>query len=296
MQLRQWQRVIVSAAVLAASVAGFAACAGSTGGGQSRAVTPLRRAAGGDLLADVKRRGVLVVSTDADYKPQSYRNADGSWTGFDIDVAREIAKRLGVKPEFQSVSFDITTAGSWSGRWDVNVDSMAITQGRAKVLYFTEPYYFVPASFAVHRDSSATSIADLNGKKIGVGAATTYEQYLNGQMSTARVPPPSGTYVVSYDTDMLALQDLALGNGVRLDGVLTALPTLRAAIAGGMPLRIISPPVYDDSSAIAIDRESPVDSRPLLWAIDGIVHDMHRDGTLRRLSMRYYGIDLSVRR
>ncbi|HXW77211.1 MAG TPA: transporter substrate-binding domain-containing protein [Candidatus Eremiobacteraceae bacterium] len=259
-------------------------------------MTPLRRAAGGDLLADVKRRGVLVVSTDADYKPQSYRNADGSWTGFDIDVAREIAKRLGVKPEFQSVSFDITTAGSWSGRWDVNVDSMAITQGRAKVLYFTEPYYFVPASFAVHRDSSATSIADLNGKKIGVGAATTYEQYLNGQMSTARVPPPSGTYVVSYDTDMLALQDLALGNGVRLDGVLTALPTLRAAIAGGMPLRIISFPVYDDSSAIAIDRESPVDSRPLLWAIDGIVHDMHRDGTLRRLSMRYYGIDLSVRR
>src|ERR1700730_5683213 len=66
-------------------------------------------AVGGNLLDDVKRRGVLVVSTDADYKPQSFRNADGSWVGFDVDVGREVARRLGVKPQFENTNFDVIT-------------------------------------------------------------------------------------------------------------------------------------------------------------------------------------------
>jgi polar amino acid transport system substrate-binding protein len=274
------------------AAAAMAACGGNT--------APKSATSGGgsadDLLADVKRRGVLLISTDANYKPQSFRNPDGTWVGFDIDVARAIAKRLGVRPMFVTPAFDQVTAGNWNGRWDVNVDSMAITPGRAKVLWFTRPYYYVPASFAVHKNSTVKTIADIAGKKIGVGTATTYEQYLEGGLNAARVAPPSKTVVVPYETDALALQDLALGNGARLDGVLTALPTIRSAIAAGLQLRVVEPPVFDDSSAIAIDRSSPLNSRPLLTAIDAIVDDMHRDGTLRRLSLKYYGLDLSVRR
>jgi polar amino acid transport system substrate-binding protein len=274
----------------------LSSCGSNSDQNQAQNSASQAKRAAGDLLADVKRRGTLMISTDADYKPQSFRNSNGTWVGFDIDVGREVAKRLGVRPAFQSVSFDLITAGSWNGRWDVNIDSMAITPGRTRVLWFTEPYYFVPASFAVHRDSTVRKVADFTGKKIGVGTATTYEDYLNGKLSAARVPAPPNTFIVPYETDALALQDLALGNGVRLDGVLTALPTIRSSIAGGLPLRAIDPPVFDDSSAIAIDKNSPLDSRPLLWAVDGIIHDMHRDGTLRRLSMHYYGIDLTVRR
>lgn len=249
-----------------------------------------------NLLEDVKRRGELVISTDPDYKPQSYRNADGSWIGFDVDVGREVARRLGVKPVFKAVNFALVTPGGWNGGWDVNIDSMAITNQRAKVLWFSEPYYFTPASFAVYGTSRIRSLADLAGKKLGVGASTTYEDYLDGKMSTARIKPPARTTVVTYDTDVLALQDLAAGDGVRLDGVLTALPTIEAAIKEGMPLRVISPPVFEDSSAIALDRASPLQSAPLLWAITGIIHDMHRDGTLSKLSMKYYGMDITVRR
>jgi len=54
--------------------------------------------------------------------------------------------------------------------------------------------------------------------------------------------------------------------------------------------------VFEDSSAIALDRASPVQSAPLLWSITGIVHDMHRDGTLSRLSQKYYGMDITIRR
>lgn len=249
-----------------------------------------------NLLEEVKQRGQLIIATDADYKPQSYRNPDGTWIGFDVDVGREVAKRLGVQPVFKNVNFALVTPGGWNGQWDVNIDSMAITNERAKVLWFTEPYYFTPASFAVYKTSTARTLADLAGKRLGVGASTTYESYLDDKMSTARVKPPARTTVVTYDTDELALQDLAAGDGVRLNGVLTALPTIEAAIARGMPLRVISPPVFEDSSAIALDRESPVQSAPLLWAITGIIHDMHRDGTLSRLSQKYYGIDITIRR
>ncbi|HEY7993774.1 MAG TPA: transporter substrate-binding domain-containing protein [Candidatus Eremiobacteraceae bacterium] len=249
-----------------------------------------------NLLDQVKRRGELVISTDADYKPQSYRNPDGTWIGFDVDVGREVARRLGVQPVFKSVNFALVTPGGWNGQWDVNIDSMAITNERAKVLWFSEPYYFTPASFVVYKTSKARTLADLAGKRLGVGASTTYESYLDGKMSTARIKPPERTTVVTYDTDELALQDLAAGDGTRLDGVLTALPTIESAIARGMPLRVISPPVFEDSSAIALDRASPVQSAPLLWAITGIIHDMHRDGTLSRLSRKYYGIDITVRR
>lgn len=285
------------------AVAGVAAMAVSgcgNGNGQQASSQPSPAASmaarTGDLLDDVKRRGVLVISTDANYKPQSYRNPDGSWVGFDVDVGREVARRLGVEPRFENTNFDVITAGSWKGRWDVNIDSMAITKPRTRVLWFTEPYYFVPASFAVHRESRTKTIADLAGKKLGVGISTTYLDYLKGKMSTSRVKPPHEPTVVTYSTDSLALQDLALGDGARLDGVLTALPTIRAAIVRGLPLRAIAPPVFEDSSAIALDRNSPAYSAPLLWAIDGVIHDMHRDGFLRALSRKYYGIDLSIRR
>src|SRR5438105_8052854 len=136
-------------AATAAVVLAFG-CSGQTNSGATTEPTPAASSTlvGNDLLDQVKKRGVLVISTDADYTPQSYRNADGTWVGFDIDVAREIAKRLGVKTQFVTPTFDLVTAGGWNGRWDVNIDSMAITKERARLLWFTEPYYFVPASFA----------------------------------------------------------------------------------------------------------------------------------------------------
>src|SRR5215208_1720362 len=113
-------------------------------------------AAGGDLLADVN------------YKPASFKNSDGSFEGFDIDVAKEVAKHLGVEAEFIDVNFDIITAGGWNNRWDMNAGSMTITPDRKKALYFSSPYYYTPASFVVHKDSKAASIDDLKGKQVGV--------------------------------------------------------------------------------------------------------------------------------
>jgi ABC-type amino acid transport substrate-binding protein len=99
-------------------------------------------------LAEVCEAGAIVLSTDPAYPPQSFLNDQGEYEGFDIDVAREIAERLGVEIEFTDPSFDAVVAGNWSGRWDVSVGSITVTEERMEVLDFTQPYYFTPAQMA----------------------------------------------------------------------------------------------------------------------------------------------------
>ena len=312
--------VVLLAIVLAAcgqASGGTGGNAGGTGGGTAATTAPQggsaataapqadaagggQQAAGGDLLADVKQRGILRIATDANYKPQSFRNPDGSWDGFDIDVGREIAKRLGVEAEFMNISWDVITAGSWNARWDINIGSMTVTPDRKQLLLFTSPYYYTPAAFAVHRDSQAASVADLAGKKVGVGAATTYQEYLNGTLKleneTIVTPPPQGATVQVYETDQLALQDLALGSGTRLDAALTALPTIQSAISGGQPFKVLADPVYYEVLAVALDQKSPMNSQPLRDEISRAIDQMHQDGTLTNLSNKHYGIDLTKKR
>jgi polar amino acid transport system substrate-binding protein len=257
-------------------------------------------AAGGDLLAEVKKRGKLLVATDANYKPQSFKNPDGSFEGFDIDVANEVAKRLGVEAEFIDVNFDLVTAGAWNGRWDMNAGSMTITPDRKKSLYFSGPYYYTPASFVVHKDSKAASIDDLKGKKVGVGAATTYLDYLQGKLTlegeTILKPAPEAIDAKIYDTDSLALTDLALGDGTRLDAALTALPTAEEAIKGGQPLKVLGDPVYYEDLGLAFDQKSALDSKGLADAVTKIIDDMHKDGTLTKLAAKYYSSDLTTKK
>lgn len=95
----------------------------------------------GEALDRVMSAGVLKVATSADWAPQSFINDDNKMDGFDVDVARELAKRLGVEVEFVTPSWDIITAGRWNGRWDLSVGSMTPTKSRAEVLAFPGVYY-----------------------------------------------------------------------------------------------------------------------------------------------------------
>src|SRR5215210_6863253 len=92
----------------------------------------------GDALAKVCSSGTLRVATDPKYKPQSWFDVkDQTWNGFDVDVANEIAKRLGVAADLQAQKWGVITAGSWNDRWDVSVGSMTDTIDREDLFYFT---------------------------------------------------------------------------------------------------------------------------------------------------------------
>jgi polar amino acid transport system substrate-binding protein len=291
------QRCLAITAILAA----FAFCA-ACGTTSPRANAPQTSASGtagaSDLLAAVRLRGKLLISTDANYNPLSFRTPDGTWRGFDVDVGREIARRLGVQPQFLDINFDVISGGNWNGRWDVNVDSMTITRDRQRVLYFTQPYYYIPATFVVNKQSKVSSIDMLSGRRVGVGTATTYQAYLEGHLDLTNenilIPAPQAR-ALPYDTDQLALDDLALGDGVKLDAVLTSYPFAAYQIKAGKPFRIVGTPVFYEDAAVAIDKSSPLDPTRFYQAVEEAVKAMHQDGTLSRLSKQYFGIDLSHR-
>jgi polar amino acid transport system substrate-binding protein len=272
-------------------------------------------AAGNDLLAAVLARGTLVSFTDPAYPPQSSLKANpqrtpgtkcaedqktlGELEGFDIDAAAAIAEKLGVEPCFVSPDWGVMIGGNWSDRWDYAVGSVTITPERAKLFYFSKPYYTTPAALFVNADNTTyTKPSDLSGKKIGVCSGCTYESYLNGTLVIPGVPDIDfqikDADIKGYDTDSTAIEDLALGDGLRLDGVITAQPTGLEAIKNGRPIKQLGDPLYFEYLAPAFDRASSLDPTSLIAKVSEITAGLHADGTLKDLSMKYYGTDLTT--
>ena len=269
-------------------------------------------AAGGDLLSTIKSRGYLLVSTDPNYAPQSFLNTEGKrpagtkcpsdalttaeMQGFDADVAAELGKRLGVETCFATPNWDAITAGNWADKWDISVGSMTITVEREKVLAFTTAYYYTPAVVAVTKDSGITTLDQLAGKALCVGASTTYEDWLNNKLG---IPPenifskaPAGVTVVSLDTDQECAQALQAG---RKDfvGYVTSGTVVDQNIANGLAVVKVGGPVYAENLAVAIDKSHTKDITSLLSTLDGFVKAMHQDGTLTTLSKKWFQADLT---
>jgi polar amino acid transport system substrate-binding protein len=259
-----------------AAAAGDGACAGDVDG----------------LLAEVCDKGTLTVSTDPAYPPQSSLNEQtGDYEGFDIDVATEIAKRLGVEVAWETPAWDVITAGSWNGRWDTTVGSMTPTNDRQEVLYFTEPYNYTPAVVVIGADNDDVSdlTTDLDGKKIGVCSGCTYDQFLQKNLE---IDGYEFDFVIDdaeisgYDTDTTALEDLTNG---RLDAVITSVTTAQGYIDAGNPVQIVGDPVFYEPLSVGFDKSADPSSESLYEAVDAIVAEMHEDGTLTAMSEQWYG-------
>ena len=252
----------------------------------------------GEVLDSIMAKKKIMVATDANWPPQSFINDKNEMDGFDVDVAREIAKRLGVSIEFITPSWDIITAGNWNGRWDLHVGSMTPTKKRAEMLAFPAVYYYTPAAVAVHKNSNTLRIQDLSGKKVGTGTGSTFELYLQGDLSIDAAGAPKFKYQISkpeiksYETSTIALDDLRLGDGVRLDGVVSSLPVVLEAIENGYPIKVLGQPIFYEPLSVTIDLGDPA----LNSSLKGIISDMRNDGTLSKISKKWYGVDYATTR
>ncbi|NOX39311.1 MAG: transporter substrate-binding domain-containing protein [Alphaproteobacteria bacterium] len=250
----------------------------------------------GEALDRVMNKGVLTVATDANWAPQSFLNDNNKMDGFDVDVAKEIARRMGVGIKFVTPSWTIITAGKWAGRWDISVGSMTPTKARGEVLSFPGIYYFTPASFAVQTDSPITDKLQLNGKTICATTASTYELYLQHDLTIDAIGTPPFKYDVtpgkisSMKDTSTCLNDVRLGAGVRVDGMIGSLPALVAAKKAGLPIRVVGTPAFYEPLSVAIDKgDTEFDAK-----LGKIIAAMHADGTLSKMSMKWYGIDYSA--
>lgn len=266
-----------------------------------------------DKLAEILARGTLVIATDANYSPQSKLLPDSipasdtkcspvqytanQLIGFDVNVAVEIARRLGVEPCFVTPPWSQLVAGNWGDNWDIHVGSVAITFDRMKSLYFSQPYYAVPTVILVHQDNESFKVPeDLSGKRIGVCVGCTFEAYLKGTLEMPGGPLEfriQDAQIIGYENENPAIEDLSDGDGVKLDAVITLLPVARQAIDMGNPVKILGEPLWYAYASVTLDRSSRRDQTRLLNRVSTIIHELHADDTLRKWSVDFQGIDLT---
>lgn len=252
-------------------------------------------------LARVCEAGVIRVSTDPEYPPQSFLDEEtNELDGFDIDVAKEIAERLGVEVQFETPSFDAVVAGSWADRWDMSVGSVTVTAAREEALDFTQAYYFTPVGAVALNDAGIASLEDFEGTTICVASGTTYLAWLNGELELpeeAGEPAalPADVETTTFETDTDCAEAWLSGRTEDFQGWITALPTAQGALADNPDLEatIVDEAVFNEALAVAFDI-GVEDNDSLVAAVDAIIGEMHEDGTLSALSEEWYdGTDYS---
>jgi polar amino acid transport system substrate-binding protein len=251
----------------------------------------------GETLDRVMEKKAMVVATNSGWPPQSYLDDSNEMVGFDIDVSREIAKRLGVEVSFETPDWATLTGGRWQGRYDLGVGSVTPTKARAQVIDFVGIYYYSPYVYVVHKDSEAKTVTDLNGKVIGVETATTSEDFINRKLEIDAPGLPPIEYklepgeVRTFADSMLPFDDLRLGAGVRLDAVIAPEQTALNAIKNGYPLRVLDGDyAFREPLVVIAEKVDPE------WTakVGGIIEEMKKDGTLGTLTTKWYGKDYSA--
>jgi polar amino acid transport system substrate-binding protein len=172
---------------------------------------------------------------------------------------------------------------------------MTITTDREKVIAFTEPYYYTPAQMAVHANSTIASVAELAGQRVCVGSATTYQQWIEGTLDFGSKTPdaaPEGITVVSLPTDRNCAEAWQAGRE-DFEGWLSSSTTVQGAIDEGLPIKAVGDPVFAEPLAVAFDK-SGLDPSDMVARVDAILVEMHSDGTLKTLSEKWFGEDLTT--
>ncbi|QKC99993.1 transporter substrate-binding domain-containing protein [Mesorhizobium sp. NZP2298] len=249
----------------------------------------------GAVLDKVLQTKTLTAAVGTDWGKMAFLNDKHELDGYDIEVVKSIAKGLGVQAKFVTPSWDVVAAGKWEGRWDMTT-WMTPTKARAEKFDFPAVYINDEVLGAVHKDSKVTKLSELEGKVVGVASGTAAEQYVNHKLAPDWIGANPVEYpfkpgeVKTYASSNVAFDDLRLGDGVRLDAVLGDGSLVQDAIKAGYPLKEVGV-AFDTPAAIAI---LPGDKQ-LSDKIAAIVQGMKEDGSLSKLSIKWFGVDRSAK-
>lgn len=256
------------------------------------------QATAGETLDRIKERGELVGVMDQAYPPYSFLNDKNEMDGMDVELTKEFARRLGVKAKIETPAWEVVTAGNWRGRWDVCICSMTASEERARGIDFVTHYYSSPAVLVTSvKGSSLKNVADMEGKKIAAQQGGSYEQYLNKSLKVDKYGagpiayPFKQVVVMPYGSEDLEYQDLALGAGKRIDGLVSNLVTANERLAKTPgKFQIVGKPLYEDPNWVAVDKNGDKE-----WndTVKKIFEEMRKDGTLKKITVKWVGSDIS---
>lgn len=237
--------------------------------------------AAGDLLQQIQQRGAIKVGLEGTYPPFNFQDENGELTGFEVEFAQALAKELGVKVEFQPTKWDGILAALESGRLDVVINQVTISEERKKKYDFSTPYTVSGIQVLTRKGQEAqfNKPADLAGKKIGVVLGTNYEQWLKDNVPQADIR--------TYDDDATRNQDVRVG---RLDAILgDRLAAFELIAKTGDSLAVAGEPFAPQAAGIALRKGNP----QLLAAIDKAIDSLRANGTLAAISQKWFKADVT---
>ncbi|MFP4072072.1 MAG: ABC transporter substrate-binding protein [Desulfovibrionales bacterium] len=231
-----------------------------------------------DSLTRVKEAGEISFAMSGGYPPFNFYNDKNELVGFDVDVANEVADRIGVAFKPVTTEWSGIIEGLRSGAYDGILGSMAVTEDRLKVVDFSTPYYYSGAQLMVREDAPFDSPEDLQGETIGVVTGTTFEQDAE-KLGAGEVR--------LYKDDNQTLMEL--DNGV-VDAVITdRVVGVNAMNTEKFDIDMLGSPLRSEDIAVAIRK----DDDTLLQEVDSVITAMHEDGTLTALSEKWLGVDIT---
>ena len=267
----------------AAGVLTLAGCSSNSGSSAaaSGAASSAASTGAADQLAAIQTNGKLVVALEGAWQPWSYHDESDTLVGYDVEVSRAIAEKLGVEPEYVESDWDSLFAGLDAGRFDIVCNGVEVTDERAKTYDFTTPYGYIHTALAVRKDNEdIKSFEDLKGKTTANSLASTYMELAESY----------GATVQGIDTLEETIQLLTAG---RIDATLNADVSFYdyLNVHPDADFKLVAQ--TEDASHVAIPVRKGDDSASLLKAINTAIEELRADGTLKALGEKYFGQDIS---
>ena len=234
-----------------------------------------------DLLKTIQERGTMIVGLEGDWAPWSYVDENDELTGYDVEVAKAIADKLGVEIQIVPGEWDGLFAGMDAGRYDMVVNGVEVTEERADKYDFSTPYAYIRTALIVKgNNDSIKTFEDLKGKKTANSIASTYMNLAESYGATC--------YGVSTldETLTMVLQG-------RVDATLNAIVSFTDYMAQHPDSNLKVVATTEDASNVAIPMRKGDEVASLREAVSKAIEELQEDGTLSELSIRFFGEDIS---